>query len=63
MVGVLWILAYLDHHIRSKIVADPKYCDWSHIAWTQAEWKEFYPNATEPIPHNAPEAQGKPSTE
>ena len=60
MVGVLWILANLHHHIRSRIVADPEYCDWSHKAWTQAEWKEFYPDATEPIPHNAPEARGKP---
>ena len=48
MVGVLWILAYLHHHIRSKIVADPEYHDWSHKAWTQAEWQEFYPDATEP---------------
>ena len=56
MVGVLRILAYLHHHIRSKIVTDPGYRDWSHNAWTQAEWQEFYPDATEPIPHNAPEA-------
>ena len=56
MVGVLWILAYLHHHIRCTIVADPEYRDWSHKTWTQAEWKEFYPDATEPIPHNAPEA-------
>ena len=56
MVGVLCILAYLHHHIRGKIVADPEYHDWSQKAWTQAEWKEFYPNATEPIPDNAPEA-------
>ena len=60
MVGVLRILAYLHHHIRSKIVADPEYRDWSHKAWTHAEWQEFYPDATEPIPHNAPEARGKP---
>ena len=60
MVGVLRILAYLHQHIRSKIVADPEYRDWSHKAWTQAEWKEFYPDATEPIPPNAPEARGKP---
>ena len=56
MVGVLRILAYLHHHIQSKIVADPEYHDWSHKAWTQAKWKEFYPDATEPIPDNTPEA-------
>ena len=60
MVGALCILAYLHLHIQSKIVADPEYRDWSHKAWTQAQWKEFYPNATEPIPDNAPEARGKP---
>ena len=60
MVGVLCILAYLHHHIQSKIVADPEHCDWSHKAWTQAKWKEFYPDAMEPIPDNAPEARGKP---
>ena len=60
MVGVLQILAYLHQHLRSKIVADLGYHDWSHKAWTQAEWKDFYPNAAEPIPHNVPEARGKP---
>ena len=60
MVGVLRILAYLHHHIRSKIVADPLYRDWSHKSWTQAEWQDFYPDAVEPIPDNAPEARGKP---
>ena len=60
MVGVLRILAYLHHHIRSKIVTDPLYRDWSHKSWTQAKWQDFYPDAVEPIPDNAPEARGKP---
>jgi len=33
---------------------------WSHIDWHEdAEWKEFYPDATKPIPPNAPEPQVK----
>jgi hypothetical protein len=28
------------------------------VDWVDADWKEFYPDATEPIPVNAPEPRG-----
>jgi len=50
---------YLKAHGRSKLVLDPAYplIDDSYFAWT--DWSEFYPNAIEPIPPNAPEPRGK----
>jgi hypothetical protein len=58
MMAVLHIFGYVKGHMRSKIVFDPAYRDWNHIDWVEADWKEFYPNATEPIPPNMPEPRG-----
>ena len=60
MAAVLHIFGYIKSHLNSKIVLDPAYRKWSHINWHEdAEWKEFYPDAAEPIPPHAPEPRGK----
>jgi hypothetical protein len=58
LMAVLHIFGYVKGHLRSKLVLDPGYRDWSFVDWVDADWKEFYPDATEPIPVNAPEPRG-----
>jgi hypothetical protein len=41
-------------------VFDPFARDWSHYQFLNHDWSEFYPDAMEAIPSNAPEARGKP---
>ncbi len=60
LTGILRMFAYLKFHLRSKIVIDPFIRDWSSKEWTQPDWKDFYPDAQEIIPDNAPEPRGKP---
>jgi hypothetical protein len=56
---VLHIFGYLKGHLRSKIVFDPAYHDWSSIDWApEGDWKEFYPGADEPIPYQMPNPRG-----
>ena len=60
MAAVLHIFGYIKGHLNSKIVLNPAYQKWSHINWHKdAEWKEFYPDAAEPILPHAPKPQGK----
>jgi hypothetical protein len=54
------MFGYLKAHGRSKIVLDPAYPQFHESYFTQADWSEFYPNAKEPIPPNAPKARGNP---
>jgi hypothetical protein len=60
LVALVRTFAYLKQHLRSNIVFDPTYKDWSHKNWIQGDWVELYPEAAELIPGNAPEAQGEP---
>jgi hypothetical protein len=55
---MLRIFGYVKGHLRSKLVLDPAYRDWTRIDWHVADWKEFYPDAAEPIPPGAPEPLG-----
>jgi len=60
MAAVLHIFGYGKGHLNLKVVLAPAYWMWSHIDWHEdAEWKEFYPDAVEAIPLNAPEPCGK----
>jgi hypothetical protein len=34
--------------------------DWDATKFAKVDWTDFYPDATEPIPPNAPEPRGKP---
>jgi hypothetical protein len=55
---VLGMFAYIKKHLNSRIVFDPRSRDWSHIQWTSHNWKEFYPDAEETLPPNAPTPRG-----
>jgi len=52
------IFAYLKAHSRSKIVLDPMEPDIDESSFIQADWSEFYRDAKEAIPMNAPEPRG-----
>jgi len=55
---VFHIFAYLKSHIRSKIVLDAPKPIIDENQFLPADWTEFYPDASEPIPLNAPETRG-----
>jgi hypothetical protein len=50
-------LGWLKKHSRSRVEFDDGYVNWEN-KFTDADWSEFYPDAVEPIPSNAPEARG-----
>jgi hypothetical protein len=51
---VLHIFAYLKHHMNSNMVFDPKYITWDSEAFINQDWSEFYKDAKEQWPPNAP---------
>jgi hypothetical protein len=55
---VFHIFSYLKHHLNSHIVFDPNYVDWDKTSFVEYDWKEFYHDAHEPIPPNAPAPRG-----
>jgi hypothetical protein len=55
---VFHIFAYLKSHIHSRIVLDPSKPVIDERHFTKMDWKDFYPDAAEPIPLNAPESRG-----
>jgi len=56
---VFHIFAYIQAHLRSRIILDATlpYIDSSRF--TQVDWHAFYPDAQEAIPINAPPPRGK----
>jgi hypothetical protein len=42
------------------MVFDPNYIAWDQVSFTDYDWKEFYQDAKESIPPNAPEPRGQP---
>ena len=48
------IFAYMKHHTRSKMVFDDTEPVFDESSFTVCEWSEFYPDAAEAIPHDAP---------
>ena len=54
------VFAYIKHHKRSSIVFDDTMPDYAADRWTQADWSDYYPDAKEEEPVNAPEIRGKP---
>jgi hypothetical protein len=50
----------LKAHITSHVVFDPKYITWEDASFEQYDWKEFYSDAKEATPPNAPPARGNP---
>jgi hypothetical protein len=55
---VLHIFAYLKAHKRSTLVFDETEPSYNPEQSTKRYWSEFYPGATDAIPHNAPEERG-----
>lgn len=52
--------AYLRRHLNYNLVFDPKRMDVDATRFKRADWTEYYPDAQEAIPPNAPEARGAP---
>ena len=56
---VIGIFAYIKKHLQSRIVFDFRTRDWSRVAWTSHDWNDYYPDAHEVMPNNAPPPRGK----
>jgi hypothetical protein len=57
---VFHIFCYLKAHLNSHMVFDPNYVSWDQATFEDHEWKDFYSNAAESIPPNAPPPRGLP---
>jgi hypothetical protein len=55
---VYHIFAYLKQHDRSRVVMDASRPKVDETRFHKADWHEFYRDAQEPIPPNAPEPWG-----
>ena len=55
---VFHLFAYLKHHKRSRMVFDDTEPVFDENAFKVCDWSEFYPEAEEPIPPNAPKTRG-----
>ncbi len=60
MEQVLHIFAYLKHHEQSNLVFDPRVVDWDESQFQKFDWTDFYKDACESIPPNAPPPRGNP---
>ena len=60
MEQVLHMFSYLKHHLQSNIVFDPNGINWDETQFQKYNWTQFYHDAREPIPFNAPAARGNP---
>ena len=54
----LHIFAYLKKYDKSAIVFDDTTPDFDESRFTRPDWSEYYPDAAEPIPPNAPAPRG-----
>jgi hypothetical protein len=41
------IFAYLDTHEHSRLVFDPTYCNIDEACFTNSDWSQYYPDASE----------------
>jgi len=57
---VLHIFSYLKAHENSKLVFDPMPQAWDEGKFQSFDWSDFYRDAKEPIPPNAPLPRGNP---
>ena len=56
---VFHIFAFLKAHDRSALLFDDTEPNFHESRFRDSDWSEFYPDAKEVIPPNAPEARGK----
>jgi hypothetical protein len=54
----LHIFAYLKRYDKSTLVFDPAEPVFDEERFAKVDWKEYYPDAHEPVPPNAPELRG-----
>lgn len=54
------VFAYLKNYNRSSMVFDWTYPEIDESVFSECDWSEFYPGASEAIPSNMPEPRGKP---
>ncbi|CAJ1959784.1 unnamed protein product [Cylindrotheca closterium] len=57
--SIFHMFAYLKAHHNATIVMDPSYPQIDHSVFKTCNWSDMYPGATEPIPPNTSEPQGK----
>jgi hypothetical protein len=57
---VFHIFSYLKHHLNSHLVFDPNYVTWDEASFSKFDWTEFYHDAREAMPPNAPPSRGHP---
>ena len=57
--AVFRLFAYLEKKHNSRVVFDPTYPNIDMSQFKDCDWKEFYVEAEEAIPPNAPVARGK----
>jgi hypothetical protein len=57
---IFHIYGYLKSHVRSTMVFEDSYIHWSDDSFTTHDWTDFYKNAKEEIPKNAPSPRGLP---
>jgi hypothetical protein len=60
MEQVLHLFSYLKHHLQSNLVFDPNEINWDENQFKSYDWSQFYHDAREAIPTNAPPARGNP---
>jgi len=57
--AVYHIFAYLDKKHNARMVFNPDYPEVDKTKFKDCDWREFYGNAEEAIPENAPEPRGR----
>ena len=60
MEAIYNIYGYLKAHDRSTMVFDDSYIQWKDSDFPEHDWSDFYRDAIEDIPPNAPKARGLP---
>ncbi len=56
--ATLHVMSYLSLHHNLRLCMDPTYQTIDSIQLPICDWREFYGEVEEPIPHNASEAIG-----
>jgi hypothetical protein len=51
---VIHIFEYLKNHLQSNMVFDPNSIEWDDEQFKQCDWSDFYKDAKESLPPNAP---------
>ena len=53
------VMAHVGQRYNSRLLYHPSYPEIDHSVFRECDWSEFYRDAKEAIPMNAPEPQGK----